>query len=45
MHGNYWTPEANFGGFTSNGCVGLMNEDAAVFWDWMYPGDYISIHF
>ncbi len=45
MHGNYWTPEANFGGFTSNGCVGLMNEDARFFWDWMYPGDYISIHF
>jgi hypothetical protein len=45
LHGNYWTPEANFGGFTSNGCVGLMNEDAKFIWDWMYPGDYISIHF
>ncbi len=45
MHGNYWTPEASFGGFTSNGCVGLMNADAEFFWNWMYPGDYISIHF
>ncbi|HEX5166138.1 MAG TPA: L,D-transpeptidase family protein [Thermomicrobiales bacterium] len=45
LHGNYWTPEANFGGFTSNGCVGLMNQDAAFFWDWMYPGDDISIHY
>lgn len=45
MHGNYWTPENRFGNFTSNGCVGLMNQDAAFFWDWMYPGDVISIHF
>lgn len=45
IHGNYWTPESSFGGFTSNGCVGLMNQDAEFFWNWMYPGDYISIHF
>lgn len=45
LHGNYWTPESSFGGFTSNGCVGLMNDDAAFFWNWMYPGDYISIHY
>ena len=45
VHGNYWTPEASFGNFTSNGCVGLMNVDAGVFWDWMYPGDAVSIHF
>ena len=45
LHGNYWTPEANFGGFTSNGCVGLMNHDAEFFWNWMNPGDYISIHY
>lgn len=45
LHGNYWTPEANFGNFTSNGCVGLMNVDAEFFWNWMNPGDYVSIHF
>lgn len=45
LHGNYWTPEANFGGFTSNGCVGLMNPDAEFFWNWLSPGDYISIHY
>jgi len=45
LHGNYWTPEANFGGFTSNGCVGLMNPDAAYFWNWLNPGDVVSIHF
>lgn len=45
LHGNYWTPEASFGGFTSNGCVGLMNQDAAYFWNWLNPGDVISIHF
>ncbi|MEX1157690.1 MAG: L,D-transpeptidase [Thermomicrobiales bacterium] len=45
LHGNYWTPEASFGGFTTNGCVGVMNHDAEFFWNWMYPGDYISIHF
>ena len=45
IHGNYWTPEDRFGNFTSNGCVGLMNEDAAVFWDWLNPGDVVSIHF
>jgi hypothetical protein len=45
LHGNYWTPESNFGNFTSNGCVGLMNQDAAVFWNWMNVGDVVSIHF
>jgi hypothetical protein len=45
IHGNYWTPEWRFGDFTSNGCVGLMNQDAAFFWNWLNPGDVVSIHF
>ena len=45
VHGNYWTPEDRFGNFTSNGCVGLMNQDAEVFWNWMNVGDVVSIHF
>lgn len=45
LHGNYWTPESSFGNFTSNGCVGLMNADAAYFWNWLNPGDVVSIHF
>jgi lipoprotein-anchoring transpeptidase ErfK/SrfK len=45
IHGNYWTPEARFGNFTSNGCVGLMNQDAEVFWNWLDIGDVVSIHY
>jgi hypothetical protein len=45
LHGNYWTPEASFGNFTSNGCVGLMNADAEFFWNWLYVGDVVSIHY
>ena len=45
LHGNYWTPEPNFGAFSSNGCVGLMNPDALFFWNWLYIGSIINIHF
>jgi hypothetical protein len=45
IHGNYWTPEGNFGNFTSNGCVGLMNIDAEFFWNWLSVGDVVSIHY
>ncbi len=45
LHGNYWTAEWAFGGFTTNGCVGLMNADAEYFWWWLNVGDEISIHF
>ncbi len=45
IHGNYWTPEANFGSFSSNGCVGLMEPDAYFFWNHLDYGSVVSIHF
>jgi hypothetical protein len=45
LHGNYWTPPAQFGGFTSNGCVGLMNSDAEWFWNFLHIGSTVSIHY
>jgi lipoprotein-anchoring transpeptidase ErfK/SrfK len=45
IHGNYWTDPANFGGFTSNGCIGMMNHDAGWFWDFLSEGSIVSIHF
>ena len=44
LHGNYWTPPSNFGGFTSNGCVGLQNSDAEWFWNFLSLGSTVSIH-
>ncbi|MDQ3548957.1 MAG: L,D-transpeptidase family protein [Chloroflexota bacterium] len=44
IHGNYWTPPSAFGGFTSNGCVGLMEHDAAWFWNFLAEGSMINIH-
>lgn len=45
LHGNYWTPEANFGAFSSNGCVGLMENDAYFFWNWLTYGSVVNIHY
>ncbi len=44
IHGNYWTPPSQFGGFTSNGCVGLMNHDAEWFFQFLSEGSMINIH-
>ncbi len=44
VHGNHWTPRFKFGRFSSNGCVGLMNEDAAWFWNFLSEGSMVSIH-
>jgi len=44
LHGNYWTPESNFGNFTSNGCVGMLDEDALYMWNFLYIGSAVSIH-
>jgi len=44
IHGNYWTDPADFGNFTSNGCVGMMNADAGWFWDFLSEGSTVSIH-
>jgi hypothetical protein len=45
VHGNYWTAPHNFGAFSSNGCVGLMNKDAAWFWEFLEVGSTVSVHF
>ena len=45
VHGNYWTDPSDFGQFSSNGCVGLMNPDAAWFWDFLSEGSVVSIHY
>jgi hypothetical protein len=44
IHGNYWTLASQFGGFSSHGCVGLLNPDAAWFWDYLGTGSAVSIH-
>jgi hypothetical protein len=44
VHGNWWTDPWNYGGFTSNGCVGLMNSDAAWFWNFLSVGSTVQIH-
>jgi len=45
IHGNYWTPPSQFGGFSSHGCVGLMNSDAEWFWNFLNIGSTVSIHY
>ena len=45
LHGNYWTPPSQFGGFTSNGCVGLIDADAGWFWRFLGEGSTVNIHF
>ncbi len=44
VHGNWWTDPANYGGFTSNGCVGLQNSDAQWFWNFLNVGSTVQIH-
>lgn len=45
VHGNYWTEPPNFGRFSSNGCVGLMNVHAEWLWELTDVGSVVSIHF
>jgi hypothetical protein len=45
IHGNYWVHPSRFGRFSSNGCVGLLNADAAWFWSFATYGTPINIHF
>ena len=44
VHGNWWTAPSNYGGFTSNGCVGLQNSDALWFWNFLNIGSTVQIH-
>jgi hypothetical protein len=43
IHGNYWTHPSEFGNFTSNGCVGLLNHDAEALWNLLDHGSVVHI--
>lgn len=45
LHGNYWVHPSRFGRFSSNGCLGLLNQDAAWFWQFAETGTLIDIHY
>jgi hypothetical protein len=45
MHENYWSHPSAFGRFSSNGCIGLLLNDARWFWDFLSIGSRIHIHF
>ena len=45
IHGNYWVHPSRFGQFSSNGCAGLMNVDAARFYDFGSVGTPVLIHY
>jgi hypothetical protein len=45
LHGNYWVHPSRFGQFSSNGCLGLLNPDAAWFWEFATVGTPVFIHF
>lgn len=44
LHGNFWTAPNEFGAFTSNGCIGLLNTDAGWFWSFLSEGSVVDIH-
>lgn len=46
LHYNYWEPESHFGEYqSSRGCVGLMLDAAAYFWDFGGLGTVVDIHY
>jgi hypothetical protein len=45
IHENYWSSPAAYGRFSSNGCVGLLYDDAAWFWGFLDIGSHVHIHF
>ena len=46
LHYNYWSPPAAFGRTAgSHGCVGLLLEDAAYFWDFASVGTPVTISY
>jgi hypothetical protein len=44
LHSNYWKYDSPFGVPTSHGCVGMPENDAAVFWDFAASGTSIYVH-
>ena len=45
LHSNYWKHDSPFGVPTSHGCIGMPEEDAAVFWNFATLGTPIYIHY
>jgi lipoprotein-anchoring transpeptidase ErfK/SrfK len=45
IHGNYWVHPSRFGNFSSNGCLGLLNADAAWFWSFASMGTPVHVHY
>ncbi len=46
LHYNYWEPDSDFGvDQSSRGCVGLMLDDAAYFWDFAELGSVVDVHY
>ncbi|WP_169308204.1 L,D-transpeptidase family protein [Sphaerobacter thermophilus] len=45
IHQNWWTPPWQFGGYGSNGCIGLLLHDAEFFWNFLDFGSIVHIHY
>ncbi|MCO5176046.1 MAG: L,D-transpeptidase family protein [Thermomicrobiales bacterium] len=45
LHANYWSDPWEYGYDRSHGCVNLMPEDAAWFWNFLSIGSAVSIHY
>lgn len=45
IHGNYWSEPWQYGRYGSHGCINLMNDDAAWFWDFLDVGSTVSVHY
>jgi len=45
IHQNWWTPPWQFGGYGSNGCIGLLLHDAEWFWNFLDFGSTVHIHY
>lgn len=44
LHANYWSDPWEYGYARSHGCINLMEEDAAWFWQFLSIGSTVSIH-
>lgn len=44
LHANYWSDPWEYGHARSHGCINLMEEDAAWFWQFLSIGSTVSIH-
>jgi lipoprotein-anchoring transpeptidase ErfK/SrfK len=45
LHTNDWDPSWAFLSAGSHGCVNLLERDAAWFWDFLYLGSVVSVHY